>query len=120
MVGYNPKQPDRPSHVYHTYAMAGTRLVLDVEVAAGNEHGVNHTAPGLWALLDRLGRDLWPSLLRGDSGFGCEAIMREAEQRRLPYLFKLRQTAIAGDLSQQRDRNVKCLIERPSTANCQI
>ena len=81
VVGYNPKKPGRPSHVYHTYAMAGTRLVLDVEVAAGNEHGVNHTAPGLWALLDRLGRDLRPSLLRGDSGFGCEAIMQEERTR---------------------------------------
>jgi hypothetical protein len=100
-IGYNPKKPGRPSHVYHTYAMGGTRLVLDVEVTAGNEHGVNYTAPALWKLLDRLGRDLWPALLRGDKAFGCEPVMREAEARHLPYLFKLRQTA-----------NVKRLIEK--------
>ena len=51
-------------------------------------------APGLWALLDRIPRDLWPTLLRGDSGFGSEPIMREAEQRGLAYLFKLRLTQL--------------------------
>jgi hypothetical protein len=101
VAGYNPKKPGRPSHVYHTYMLAGLRLVLDVEVAAGNQHTSNHAAPGAWALLDRIGRDCWPALLRGDSGFGTEGVMREAEQRGLPYLFKLRLTA-----------NVKRLIKR--------
>jgi hypothetical protein len=99
--GYNPKKPGRPSHVCHTCMLAGLRLVLDVEVAAGNQHTSNHAAPGLWALLDRIGRDCWPAILRGVSGFATEGIMREAEQRALPYLFKLRQTA-----------NVKRLIKR--------
>jgi Transposase DDE domain group 1 len=104
VVGYNPKKPGRPSHSYHTYSMAGARLILDVDVAAGNEHTSKHFAPGLWALLDRIPRDSWPVLLRADAGFGNEAIMREAEQRGLPYLFKLRLTA-----------NVKRMIERLST-----
>ena len=104
VIGYNPKKPGRPSHSYHTYSMAGVRLVLDVDVVAGNEHTSKHFAPGLWALLDRIPRDLWPSLLRGDCGFGNEPIMREAEQRGLAYLFKLRLTA-----------NVKRMIERLST-----
>ena len=103
VVGYNPKKPGRPSHCYHTYSMAGTRLVLDVDVSAGDEHTSHHSAPGLWALLDRTPRDCWPSLLRGDKGFGNEGIMREAERRALPYLFKLRLTA-----------NVKRAIERLS------
>jgi Transposase DDE domain group 1 len=42
-------------------------------------------------------------MLRGDAGFGVEAIMRELEARGLPYLFKLRLTA-----------NVKRTIERLS------
>jgi len=104
VIGYNPKKPGRPSHSYHTYSMAGVRLVLDVDVVAGNEYTSKHFAPGLWALLDRIPRDLWPSLLRGDCGFGNEPIMREAEQRGLAYLFKLRLTA-----------NVKRMIERLST-----
>ena len=33
VLGYNPKKPGRPSHVYHTYTLAGLRLVLDVDVA---------------------------------------------------------------------------------------
>ena len=100
-LGYNPKKPGRPSHCYHTYSMASTRLVLDVDVSPGDEHASRHSAPSLWALLDRLPRDLWPALLRGDRGFGNEGIMREAEARRLPYLFKLRLT-----------RKVKRMIEK--------
>src|SRR5450631_1072530 len=103
VVGYNPKKPGRPSHSYHTYSIAGVRLVLDVDVCAGNEHTSKHFAPGLWALLDRIPRDTWPTLLRGDTGFGNEPIMREAEQRGLAYLFKLRLTA-----------NIKRTIERLS------
>ena len=72
-----------------------------MDVTPGNEHASKHAAPGLWALLDRIPRDCWPAFLRGDSGFGTEAIMSEAEQRGLPYLFKLRLTA-----------NVKKLIKR--------
>ena len=64
VVGYNPKKPGRPSHCYHTYSMAGTRLVLDVDVSAGDEHTSHHSAPGLWALFDRTPRDCWPSLAR--------------------------------------------------------
>ncbi len=101
VLGYNPKKPGRPSHVYHTYTIGGLRLVLDVEVSPGNEHASSYAAPALWALLDRIPRDCWPALLRGDSGFGTEAIMSGAEQRGLPYLFKLRLTA-----------NVKKLIKK--------
>jgi len=101
VLGYNPKKPGRPSHVYHTYTLAGLRLVLDADVAPGNEHASSHAAPGLWAFLDRIPRDCWPALLRGDTGFGTEAVMGEAGRRGLPYLFKLRLTA-----------NVKKLIKK--------
>ncbi len=83
--------------------MASTRLVLDVDVSPGDEHASRHSAPGLWGLIDRLPRDLWPALLRGDCGFGNEGIMREAEARGLRYLFKLRLT-----------KNVKRMIEKLS------
>ena len=101
VVSYNPKKPGRPSHVHHTYMLAGLRLVMGVETMAGNEHTGKHSAPGLWALLDRLGRDQWPALLRGDSGIASQSVMAEAESRVIDYLFKLRQT-----------KNVKKLIER--------
>jgi hypothetical protein len=89
--------------------MGGARLVFDVDVCAGNEHSSKHCAPGLWALLDRIPRDQWPVLLRGDAGFGNEPIMREAEQRRVAYLFKLRLTA-----------NVKRMIAKLSTQSTWI
>src|SRR5438270_5945627 len=52
VVGYNPKKPGRPSHTYHSYMLANLRLVLEVEVQAGNQHAAKHSAPGLWTLLD--------------------------------------------------------------------
>lgn len=101
VVGYNPSKRGRPSHIYHTYMMANLRLVLGVEVEAGNRHTAKHAAPGLWALLARLDRGRWPALLRGDPDWGKERVMGRAEQEKLPYLFKLQAT-----------RNVKRLIER--------
>jgi hypothetical protein len=103
ILGYNPKKPGRPSHCYHTYSMAMTRLVLDVDVCPGDEHASKHAAPSLWALLDRLPRDHWPALLRGDCGFGNEGIMREAEARGLAYLFKLRVTKNVARMIEKLD-----------------
>src|SRR5512134_2721164 len=71
VVGYNPHKPGRPSHTYHTYAIAELRLILEVEVQAGNQHASKHSAAGLWALLARIGRAAWPRLLRGDCDWGA-------------------------------------------------
>src|SRR5262249_49081580 len=39
VIGYNPKKPGRPSHVHHTYMLAGLRLVLGGGAGAGQrEH----------------------------------------------------------------------------------
>jgi hypothetical protein len=101
VVSYNPKKPGRPSHVHHTYMLAGLRLVLGVETAPGNQHTGAHAIVGLWNLIGGMPRDCWPSLLRGDSSIASEGVMREAEIRNIDYLFKLRLT-----------KNVKSLIER--------
>lgn len=45
--GYNPHKPGRPSHTYHTYMMANLRLVLDVEVKAGDQSHSTHSLPEL-------------------------------------------------------------------------
>ena len=92
VVGYNPKKPGRPSHTYHSYILANLRLVLEVEVQAGNQHAAKHSAAGLWALLDRLGPECAPWLLRGDKDWGNEGVICAAERRGQPYLFKLRLT----------------------------
>ena len=104
VVGYNPKKPGRPSHTYHTYSIANLRLILDVELQAGNEGSANYSAPDLWSLLDRLPRNTWPEFIRGDCGFGTDGVMTAAEERGVPYLFKLKQT-----------KNVKRLIEQLMT-----
>lgn len=101
IVGYNPKKPGRPSHTYHTYSMANVRLVLEAEVLAGNESAACYSAPALWSFMDKLPTNKRPAFIRGDSAFGTEAIMSEAEKRGMPYLFKLKMT-----------KNVKKLIER--------
>jgi hypothetical protein len=101
IIGYNPKKPGRPSHAYHTYQMSGLRLMLGVEVAAGNESHANTTLPGLMELIERLPLQKRPKLVRGDAGTGGEPTMAALEARAMPYLFKLRLT-----------KNVKRYIER--------
>ena len=91
-IGYNPTKPGRPSHTYHSYLMAGLRLVLDVHVEAGNKSQANTTLPGLVELLDRMPADKRPFCVRGDCGFGQDATMRALEDRKIPYLFKLKLT----------------------------
>jgi hypothetical protein len=93
-VGYNPAKPGRPSHAIHSYFIANVRMVVDVEVQAGNQTASSFAQPELWALLDDLNqRGRTPSFLRGDCGWGTDRAMRGAEQRAVPYLFKLKQTA---------------------------
>jgi hypothetical protein len=92
VISYNPHKPGRPSHSYHTYLMAGLRLVLGVEVRAGNEHSAAHSQPGLLELLDGLPQGRKPRLVRGDNAFGNDMMMRALEARQQPYLFKLKLT----------------------------
>jgi len=101
VVSYNPKKPGRPSHSYHSYFMANTRMALGLEVEPGDRHTGKHVAVGLWKVLDGMARELWPSFIRGDVAFGSEPVMFEAEKRELHYLTKLRLTS-----------NVKKLIGR--------
>jgi hypothetical protein len=101
VVGYNPHKPGRPSHAYHTYQMAGLRLMLNVTVAPGNASHANTTLPGLIELIERLAPEKRPVLVRGDCGQGGEPTMAALEARAMRYLFKLRLT-----------KNVKRYIER--------
>ena len=89
-IGYNPKKPGRPSHAYHTYLMAGLRLVAGVEVCPGNEHTAKHAQPGLLKVLDGLPAQSKPRLVRGDNAFGNDPLMTALEERAQPYLFKLK------------------------------
>jgi hypothetical protein len=92
-VGFNPKKPGRASHTLHTYLVSALRLVLDVEVKAGNESHANYSLPGLVKIIDGLAAQERPTLVRGDAGFGLNPVMRELERLGIPYLFKLRLTA---------------------------
>lgn len=101
VLGYNPHKPGRPSHTYHTYMIANLRLILDVEVQDGNQHASKHSAPGLWALLERIGRANWPAFIRGDRDWGTQGNMAHAEQEGIDYLFKLRMTKGVKKLSER-------------------
>ena len=81
--------------------MVGLRLVLGVEVKAGNEHSGSHSLPGLLRILDALPAHHKPKRVRGDCGLGSDGILRELEARAQAYLFKLRLS-----------KNVKRHIER--------
>jgi len=91
-IGYNPTKPGRPSHTYHSYFVANLRISLGVEVLSGKESSPGHGMPGLWETLEMLPRDRWPTFARADCAYGCEKVMREFEEKALPYLFKLRHT----------------------------
>src|SRR5438132_3720084 len=92
VVGYNPKKPGRPSHTYHTYMIANIRMVLDVEVMPGNENASIHTLPYLFSWLDSIPLEHRTEFIRGDCAFGTGKVMTECEERKLFYLFKLKQT----------------------------
>ena len=92
-VGYNPTKPGRPSHAYHSYFAANIRMVLDMEVQAGNQTAPLYAQPELWVFLDGLSERDRPVFLRGDSHWGAEKAMVGAEERGLGYLFKLKQSA---------------------------
>jgi hypothetical protein len=85
----------------NTYLLAGLRQVLGVEVHAGNEQASKTTQPGLLKLIDKLPVQCKPALVRGDCGFGNDAMMRSLAERGQSYLFKLKIT-----------KNVKRYIER--------
>lgn len=91
-IGYNPTKRGRPSLCHHTYCVANLRLLLDVDIKAGNQTSGSHSHPRLWSLLDELPKGLHPEFVRGDIGFGNEATMAGCEDRGVKYLFKLRQS----------------------------
>ncbi len=91
-IGYNPHKPGRPSHTYHSYIMANTRLVLEVAVQAGDRSHACYTLPGLRQLLERLPADCQPAFIRGDCDWGNDPVMTELEAMGKAYLFKLKRT----------------------------
>ncbi|MGH6625778.1 MAG: transposase, partial [Burkholderiaceae bacterium] len=99
-VGYNLHKPGRPSHVWHTFWVGNLRRALDAVLSSGKQHTSGHAKAAMARLLDELG-DKAPALVRGDCGYGVDAIIEVCEQRDLPYLLRLRKTA-----------NVKRLIQR--------
>ncbi len=97
-VGYNPQKPGRPSHTLHTYMIGNLRLVLKVEVQAGNQSHSNDSLPGLISLLNRIPAESKPEFVRGDIGWGTDNVMREMEEINQRYLFKLRKSKNVKEL----------------------
>ena len=81
--------------------IANLRLILDVEVQAGNQSASSYSVPGLWSLLDSIPQEHRPAFIRGDCDWGNDAVMTEAEQRDMNYLFKLRQSKYVKKLILQ-------------------
>ena len=100
-VGYNPHKPGRPSHTYHSYIMANTRLVLEVDVQPGDQSHTCHSMPGLISLLKRLPDEGQPAFIRGDCDWGNDPVMREMEAMERHYLFKLKRSKRVKQLIAQ-------------------
>ncbi len=116
-IGYNPSKPKRPSHVLHTFLVSNLRLVLDVQVSPGKQHSSGHAKAALGRLLDELG-DKRPALVRGDCGYGNEGILLTLEERRQPYLLRLRQTKNVQRLVAQQFARDDW--SRPDNQGCQM
>ncbi len=97
-IGYNPQKPGRPSHTYHTYMMSNLRLVLEVEVQAGDQSNSCHSMPGLISLLHRLPANGKPSFVRGDIAWGTDNVMTQLEELEQNYLFKLKKSKNVKEL----------------------
>jgi len=110
-LGYNPIKPGRPSHNYHSFFIGRARIALGVDVRPGKQHSGGCGMPRLWALVDSLPPDRRPALLRGDVGYGSDAIMREAEQRKIVYLFKVRRSGVIRRL-------FKTFADKPGWKEC--
>src|SRR6266540_742184 len=82
-------------------------MVLDMEVQAGNQTAPLYAQPELWAFLDGLPEPKRPVLLRGYSHWGAEKAMVGAEERKLGYLFKLKQSANVKKLIGQIFKQVE-------------
>ncbi len=96
--GYNPHKPGRPSHTFHTYMMANTRLILEVNVQPGDKSNSAHSMPGLTDLLKRLPEESQPSFIRGDCDWGNDPVMAELEEMGQHYLFKLKRSKRVKEL----------------------
>lgn len=96
--GYNPHKPGRPCHTYHTYMIANLRLILDVEVQAGNQGNSSHSLPGLMALLEKMPEGCKPAFVRGDCDWGTDHVMNELEENDYHYLFKMRKSKHVKEL----------------------
>ena len=99
-IGYNPHQPGRPSHAYHSLFVRGLRLVLDVEVRSGKPPVAPHGRGNLWRVWDSLPADCRPWLMCGDSSYGHEGLLAECEARQQKYLVRLRPSVGVKQLVQ--------------------
>lgn len=89
-MGFNPKKPGRPAHIYHSYFIANIRMALNVDVQDGKKISGYYSMSCLWQLLESISREYWPQFIRGDISYGTEKIMSESESRDLKYLFKIK------------------------------
>lgn len=107
-IGYNPKKPGRPSHVYHSYFIGNIRFALGVDVQNGKNVSGYYSAFHLWKILEALPKSKWPQFLRGDISYGTEKIMSESELRDVHYLFKLKCTTKIKSLIKRHMENNLC------------
>jgi hypothetical protein len=91
--------------------------VLDVQVSSGKQHTSGHAKTALGRLLGELG-DKRPALVRGDSGYVNEGILLTLEQRKQPYLLRLRQTKNVQRLVAQQFTRQDW--SRPDNQGCQM
>ena len=89
--GYNPSRQGRASHHPLLAFVAEARMVANFWLRPGNAHSANNILQFLESTLHHLG-DKTVGLLRADSGFFDEAILRALEGKRIAYIVAARLT----------------------------
>ncbi len=89
--GYNPQRHGRPSHHPLLAFVAEARMVANFWLRPGHAHSANNVVRFLESTLTHLG-DKQVGLLRADSGFFDEAVLRFLEQQGIAYVVAARLT----------------------------
>ena len=72
-IGYNPKKPGRPAHIYHSYFIANIRMALNVDVQEWKKHCWLLFDTSLWKLLESLPKN------NGHNLFVVTSVMEQKE-----------------------------------------
>lgn len=87
--GYNPAKPGRVSHHPLMAFISDARMIANCWLRPGDAHTANNVESFLYDTLHRL-QNKHVALVRADSGFSADAVLKALENQRIHYIVALR------------------------------